>query len=304
MGRPPRDILAMRARTAGSEQDDDAYMPSDSELGVGEETPGPDEAAAKIAATMSDPVIAKAIEELVEQRVRDMALARSAVPQAPAGADFMDGMRELGKMIADSINRSTAATVEQMPGHVKPIPVEEVEARAAAWTEAAAILRDTTQEFVRLSDAGEMIQAEAITPIYLLKEDFFGPGAIGSEMYVAGKTIRWFAMPNVSMEPRNGVAKRISDAMWRYMGNERPPNAEELAAHASQMNRPSMPGANVPEVPSLSSRAGRGRGRLGASEVDTIPEVDVGPDRILGTIVRETKGGFGRGPRAVTGIGY
>ena len=45
--------------------------------------------------------------------------------------------------------------IEQMPGHVKPLPVEEVEARAAAFVEMKAILTDISRQYWAFQDAGQ-----------------------------------------------------------------------------------------------------------------------------------------------------
>ena len=86
MGRPPK------YRPAGSEQDAaDDYAPSDAELGIGEETEAPDQSAnARIAAAMSDTVIAAAIEEHIRNEVERRANGN------PAGPDFLAAMKALG----------------------------------------------------------------------------------------------------------------------------------------------------------------------------------------------------------------
>jgi hypothetical protein len=285
-------------RTAGSELDDDMERLTDDQLGIGvdDRPPAPDEAAARIASAMSDPVIAAAVEQLVNQRVAQMALGQA--PALPAGGgDFMAAMTALGKQIADSINRSTAATVEQMPGHIKPIPVEEVEARQAAYIEMEAAMRDAARRYRDLMDQGDTMMADQAQPAYFLKEDFFAD----DEMFLAGETIHWFGAPGCHMEPRNPAANAISRAMWRYIGNELPPDAEQIGSYVSQMRRPSSPG--MPELPPLGgSRRGANAGPAPrAGRVAGVERVDVGPDRIVGTLVREVKGGFGHGPRIVRG---
>ena len=287
--------MARTPRTAGSEQDaPEEYQPSDEELGVGEETPEgvAAQAQAKINAAMSDPFVASAIEQLVQQRVAELALSKG-IASPSTNADFMAGMELLAEKMAAAINRSTAATMEQIPGHVKPIPVEEVERRAAAWVEMQSLLTDVARRYWAAIEKGQNAQADEATPLYVLDEDFFGPGEVGSEMYVRGATIRWFGPPGTYMEPRNAIAKRLSDTMWAYLGNEGAPSAEDLAEHASRMNRPSTPGAILPEMPLLLSA--RGRGRPNASVVTEMGIAERGPDGIVGTVVKVTRGGFGHG---------
>lgn len=286
--------MARRPITAGSEQDDETFLPTDTDLGIGEETgPGPDDTATRVTAAMADPAIAAAVEALVQQRMAELATAQSTVatPQAP-GIDILAAMKVLAEQMAAAINRSTAATMEQMPGHVKPIPVEEIEARTAALTEMNALLADTNRRYMRLLEAGNEAEAERMEPRYLLTEDFFGPGDAGSEMYVAGATIRWFGPPGTYMEPKSETAKGISDAMWRFIGGHEGPSPEDIGSFVSQMQRPRMPGANLPEMPDL---VGPMRGsRLGASLVESAGIVTVGPNRVMGTLIEEIKGGFGR----------
>ena len=80
--------MVLILKTAGSEQDNDDWTPSDTELGVGEETAADaaSDATAKIAAAMSDPTIAAAIEQLVQKRVAEMSVANGilAAPGARA----------------------------------------------------------------------------------------------------------------------------------------------------------------------------------------------------------------------------
>lgn len=279
---------------AGHEQDaPEDYQPTDDELGIGEEIAEPTPIhsdAERIAEVMADPIISAAIQQLVEQRVADMAAnagvsADVAAPTAlPSGNDFMSGMRLLAQEMAGAINRSTQATVEQMPGHVKPLPVEEVEARMAAFVEMKSLVKEGQRRYYALLDAGDHIKAEDEIPVYLLEEDFFGE----EQMFLAGETIRWFREPGTYMRPRNAIAKRLSEAMWRSIGNEAGPSAEDLAVQASQMRRPAAMGLGVSEVPTMQ------RSPLTASRVD-VPTVPVGPERINGTIVTERRGGFGRG---------
>ena len=93
------------------------------------------------------------------------------------------------------------------------------------------------------------------------------------------------------------IASKISDAMWRFIGGREGPSAEDIGAVVSQMQRPHMPGANLPEIPEL---VGPQRGaRLGASVVESAGVVEVGPDRVMGTLIQEIKGGFGRPPYVV-----
>jgi hypothetical protein len=283
--------MARSPKPAGAEQDNDEWVPTDSELGVGEETPAEAaaEATAKIAAVMADPTIAMAIEQLVQQRVAELAITNGAAP----GVDLMAGFKLLAAEMAAAISKNTNAMAEQIPGHVKPIPVEEVERRAAAWIELQSMLADVARQYWTAVERNEHAEAERITPHYILDEDFFGPGEVGSEMYVRGETIRWFGAPGVYMQPRNAIATKLSETMWEYLGNENAPSAEDLAQHASKMNRPSAPGSILPEMPLLLSA--RGRGRPNASRVSEAGIAERGPDNIVGTVVKVTRGGFGHG---------
>ena len=283
--------MARSPKPAGSEQDNDDWVPTDSELGVGEETQADAaaEANAKIAAAMSDPTIATAIEQLVQKRVAEMALSGTTAP----GVDLMAGFKLMAKEIADAINRTTTATMEQRPGHVKTVPPEEIERRAAAWVELQSLLTDTARRYWTAIEKNEHVEAERVTPLYLLDEDFFGPGEVGSEMYVRGETIRWFGVPGTYMEPRNGIAKKLCEITWDYLGGEGAPSVEDLAVRASQMQRPSAPGSVLPEMPLLLSA--RGRGRPNASRVSEMGIAERGPDNIVGTVVKVTRGGFGHG---------
>ena len=281
--------MARTPKTAGSEQDNDEWVPTDSELGVGEETAqgAAAEATAKIAAVMADPTIAMAIEQLVQRRVAELAVTNGAAP----GVDLMAGFKLLAKEMAEAISKNTNAMAEQIPGHVKPIPIEEVERRAAAWVEMQSLLADTARRYWTAIEKNEHAEAERITPLYILDEDFFGPGEVGSEMYVRGETIRWFGVPGTYMQPRNGIAKQLCEIGWVYLGNEGAPSAEDLAVRASQMMRPSTPGSPLPEMPLLMSA--RGRGRPNASRVSEMGIAERGPDNIVGTVVKVTRGGFG-----------
>lgn len=283
--------MARLPKTAGSEQDDEKFLLSDAELGIGEDAAPAEDTPDRVAEMMANPAIAAVVEQLVQKRLTELSAAPSAAAAPAPSVDILAAMKVLADQMASAINRSTAATVEQMPGHVKPIPVEEVEARASAYTEMQALLRDTTTRYMRLSEAGNGAEAERIVPIYLLNEDFFGPGDAGSEMYLAGETIRWFGAPGTYMEPKNDIASRLSEASWRYLGGHAGPSAEDVGAFVSQMQRPRMPGAEIPEIPAL---IGPSRAQLGASRVESAGRVDVGPGRVMGTLVEEIKGGFGR----------
>lgn len=280
-------------KTAGSEQDDPNFLLSDADLGIGEATapPAPD-TSTRVAEVLADPAIKAAVEALVQQRVAELAEAASPAAAPSSGIDILAAMKVLADQMASAIDRRTSATMEQTPGHVKPIPVEELEARAAAWTELQALLQETNTRYLRLAESGRTNEAETLVPMYLLEEDFFGPGDAGSEMYLAGETIRWFGPPGTYMQPKNDIASKLSDAAWRYIGGHGAPSAEDVGEYVSQMNRPRMPGANIPEVPDL---VGPMRGsRLGASRVESAGRVEVGPSRVMGTLIEEIKGGFGR----------
>jgi|FreactcultureFD7_1027221.scaffolds.fasta_scaffold06407_3 hypothetical protein len=289
MARNPRLTLS---GPAGSEQDNDGWTPSDEELGVGEETEAERKAeeAARITAAMADPVIATAIDQLVQQRVTELA----ASPQtAPTGVDFIAAIRVLAQEMATAINRSTAATVEQIPGHVKPIPAEEVEKRAAAWVELQSQLIEVSRRYAAAIERKNQYEAERETPIYWLGEDFYGPGEVGNEVYVRGETIRWFGVPGIYMEPRNDIANRLCELAWTYLGNEGAPTPEQLADKAQQMMKPSAPGSPLPELASLLSA--RGQRRPMASRVSEMGIAERQPDGIVGTVVKVTRGGFGHG---------
>jgi hypothetical protein len=278
-------------RPAGSEQDNDDWTPTDADLGVGEASAADVKAeeAARINAAMADPAVATAIEQLVQRRVAELAVSRSA----PAGVDIVSAMRIFAKEIADTLNRSTTATLEQLPGHVTPIPAEEVEKRALAWVEMQSRLADITHRYWAAIEKGHHADAEALTPLYILDEDFFGPGEVGNEMYVRGETIRWFGVPGTYMEPRNGIARELSALAYDYLGGEGAPSAEQLAEKAMASMRPSTPGAALPEAALLLSA--RGRGRPNASRVSEAGIAERGPDGIVGTVVKVTRGGFGHG---------
>jgi hypothetical protein len=207
------------------------------------------------------------------------------------GADLMAGFKLLAAEMASAISKNTNAMAEQLPGYHKPIPIEEVERRAGALVEMQSVLTDITRRYWTAVERSDHMEAERLTPVYILDEDFFGPGEVGNEMYVRGETIRWFGVPGIYMEPRNGVAKELCELMWTYLGNEGAPSAEDLAVKASQMMRPSTPGAILPEMPLLLSA--RGRGRPNASRVSEMGVAQRGPNDIVGTVVKVTKGGFG-----------
>jgi hypothetical protein len=271
--------MARAPKPAGSEQDNDDWVPTDSELGVGEATEADTKAAQqeKIAAAMADPVIAQAITDLVQKRVAELAVSQSA----PPGTDLVAAMSAFADRVALAINKSTTATMEQIPGHVKPIAPEEVERRAAAWVELQSLLTDTTKRYWSLIQQGEHDEAERVTPRYILDEDFFGPGEVGSEMYIRGETIRWFGVPNLYMKPRNGIATRLGELAWAYLGNEGAPSADDLAKQARDMLRPSTPGAPAaPEMAFLLSE--QSRGRPNASRVSEMGIAERGPDNIVG----------------------
>lgn len=281
MGRPPK------YRPAGSEQDAaDDYAPSDAELGIGEETEAPDQSAnARIAAAMSDTVIAAAIEEHIRNEVERRANGN------PAGPDFLAAMKALGEQIASSINRSTSATIEQMPGHVKPLPVEEVEARAAAFVEMKAILTDISRQYWAFQDAGQGHKAEALAPKYLLEEDSFLPAAVGHAMSQAGATIRWFGPPGVHMRPQNELATKISELAWRSIGNEGRMDASHLIDIGSgQM--PSTPGAEIGQMPVQPRRSGH----IPAVAVAEDGIADLSAKTIVGPVVTVVQGPYGHSP--------
>ena len=238
--------MARVPRPAGSEQDDESWTPSDEDLGVGVETPenAKADAAIKIAAVMEDPIIATAIEQLVQKRVAELAMSNGA-PQA-MGADMM--AKSVSSCLLRKWSQPSARTPTRWPSSYRATASRSRSKRSRGapglWSRCSAVLTDITRRYWTAVERSDHMEAERLTPVYILDEDFFGPGEVGNEMYVRGETIRWFGVPGIYMEPRNGVAKELCELMWTYLGNEGAPSAEDLAVKASQMMRPSTPGGN------------------------------------------------------------
>jgi hypothetical protein len=249
-------------------------------LGIGAADADAD-SAARIMQVTSDPVIAQAIEQLVAQRVKE-ALGGGATA-APVGAvDLVAAMKVLASELAASINRNAAATIEQMPGHIKALPPDELDARKAAWASLQMELRQTAADYQAAYQRGDAIEAERLAPIYLLEQDFFN----GEDVMAEGDTIWWFGVPGTFMRPQNDIATRFSELALRNQGGQPPPSLEDVGVLYSQIGKP-LPGGIFeqprPDVPVL---ARRNPALPMAGRVD-LPTQNVRPTRINGTMVQE-----------------
>jgi hypothetical protein len=287
LGSSPTPRVKLRAPTgrgAGSEQDDDNWQPSDADLDIGAAAAPPaasdDGAAARILEATSDPVIAQAIEQLVAQRVKE-ALG-GAAPPAAGGVDLVAAMKVLAGELASAINRNASATIEQMPGHIKALPAEELEARKGAWVDLQAALRQTSSNYRAAYERGDAVEAERLAPIYLLEQDFFN----GEDVMAEGDTIWWFGVPGTFMRPQNDIAKHLVTLASRSQGDQPAPSLEDVGVLYSQIGKP-LPGSIFeqprPDVPVL---ARRNPALPMAGRVDT-PTQNVRPQRINGTMVQE-----------------
>jgi hypothetical protein len=281
---------------------------TDAELGIGEEDehdaalraiaaaePLP-EAVQTLEALLDDPAIAPALRLLIDRRAAEMA---GSGADAPAGdetqklvkllvAGIGQAMAEANQKLAQAINRSSDATVAQMPGYVKPIAQDELEARAAAYAECRALLVDQIKRFRAIRDEeGGDEAAEPLAPRYRLLEDAY-EDATGTYQ-VAGTLIYCWRIPGTHMRGENDIARRLSALMWRYIGGEKQ-NSADVLAELLASRRGTLGAASLPEIGFLSERPGAD---LRMARVAGSEDAEIGPGNVHGTVVTVTKGGLG-----------
>lgn len=243
------------AALAGSEHDaGPEYRPSDVDLGIGEPDETVTPAGGQLADLLRRPDIAAAVETLVAERVRQQV---GAAPQPAAS------MADLVALLVTALDRHAAVHGEQQPGHLRPLPAEEVEARGNARQEMGRLMAQAI--------------AEQSRPIYLLHEDFYAVDTL----WARGDQIVWYGVPNTEMEPQNGPATDIFAALLRSIGGM----PEYGSNHAE--DRPATP--SVMEVY-------RNPNYLRLTERIETPRRDIGPRRITGTVVPEGPASVNGGP--------
>jgi hypothetical protein len=244
--------------TAGSEYDaPDEYAPTDEELGVGvDDTP-----VDPLRDLLDRPEVSAAIDALVNARVEELRAAgvAGATPSSESG----DAMARMVAMLVTALDKHSSAQAQQMPGHVKPLPVAEIEARAAAYAEMLALIEHAEQNGQRAA--------------YTIMGD--GGFYADEILWEVGQTIYWPGPPAIDMEPQNDIASRIYAAMNRWIGGHQVHIADRVA-QVYQDRR--AQGYDVPE-PAIS----RPPRQSWQSRVEQIPGIDrrqVGPNRIVGTV--------------------
>lgn len=272
--------MKSQERLAGSEQDaGDDYRPSDEDLGVGASDPVLDAAetrkhADELAAVMARPEVQAAVDALVARRVAELA-GNAAPPADTAGVATV--AQAIGEAIAREIARANMAVAAQQPGYVKPVPPEEMEARAAAYIEMNALIK-------------QALDGQS-HPQYLLTEDFHAD----DRLWAKGDTIVWRGAPNTEMEPQNAAAQAIFEQMLRWIGGGTVHIADQVAEAVRGFGKP-------PEMQILDDYDGGGTRSITevykngsyvrlAERVDDAPRRAVGPRRIAGTVVPEGPAG-------------
>lgn len=228
----------------------------DAALGIGEDdAPAADMAGVDMAALMAHPDFAKAIDAIVEARLRLV----GAPPPSRSGSEaaFDAFLSKFDHMLE--------VQAEQKPGYIKPLSADEVDARAKGKADMFGLLR--------------RFKAESIWPHYLLGTDFAGPSPNGPMLYEAGSEINTRLPPGDSWTPMNDAAIQVYAAYKRWIGEVVP--VDELIAQAAQAARGV---SNVPEVEAQRATA--------ESEVMLVdaPKRDMAPKRVLGTITPELAG--------------
>ena len=275
-------------KLAGSEHDaGEEYRPSDAELGVGETDPGA-AAADELERLLLTPEGMALVDKLVAQRLSQMAAEDEGAAAPPASGDAQ--LERFAQIMAGAFDRASLSTASQQPGYVRPLPAEEVEARAQAYVEMLALI--------------ERAVAEQSQPQYLLTEDFHAADIL----WAKGDVIFWYGPPNTEMLPRNPPAEAIFAQMLRWIGG----GATHIADHVSDALLAMRPDqrqllrqasdrdagfyGTASETPSLSQAYKGGIRQVKmAGRVDG-PRHDVGPKRVTGTVVPEGPAGASGGP--------
>lgn len=179
--------------------------PSDAALGIGEEDN-------PIAALLNHPDVARLIDVAVQARLAQIG--------GGAVAD-MSGNAGLAAIVA-GIERLTTMHAAQLPGYSRPLPVEEIERRAEGFVDMQALVRrcEETREFPRYRLVGEPLFA-------------------GEIEYRPGSEIETLLYPNEHMMPLNEPARRVHEAMMRWIGGPQIGIAERV--EEAEKNRNILP---------------------------------------------------------------
>lgn len=211
-----------------------------------------------LSALLSDPRIATLIEAAVAAKVAQLT---DGVPEASGHQG------ELVGALVQALDRHSQSQAYQQPGYQKPLPVEEIERRAAAYVQMGALITQAISTGDR--------------PMYLLLDDFH----CDEILWPKGETIFWEGPPNIQMEPRNPVAKAIMEQMTAWIGGDQVPIEDQVAQ--AWANRPkTMPGEQPMPEPAMF----RPPRTTAQSRVEAVPGVQhqqIGTNRIVGTVQPE-----------------
>lgn len=240
----PESALAAEASSAVEE---------DEALGIGVED---DDA-------MADRITAM-VDKAVEARLKAMGVPPTA--EAPTG-----DMGAFAAFLA-KFERLVEVKDEQRPGYAKPLTAAEMDGRKQGKADMEAILR--------------RYKAEGIWPTYLLADEagdgkggFYGPGANGPMMYMAGQEIRTRHPPAECFQPLDEAAVAVYEAYKRWIGES--VSIEDLTARAVTAAQADIKSAEMAAIVATAEPEVR---------VVDKPLRETGPKRVLGTVHPELRG--------------
>lgn len=228
--------------------------PTDAELGIGEEDDVSD--ADQLSELLANPLLAKLIDAAVAQRLGQM--------QAPAGVSldasaFAD--------LAATLKHMVQVNAVQQPGYIKPLPVEEVDRRAAAHVEMWALIK--------------RYEEMALAPAYVVGEGGFFECSNALE-FREGDKIRTFLPPAEDFIPDNEPAAKIHAAFMRSIGGSTPEIGEQV--RQAQIN------AKLPPLVTGVAETAAKRGPVELVERPDAPTMAARPRRrSMGSIVPERR---------------
>lgn len=231
----------------------DSAQQSDEDLGIGEEA---DDGVSELAALLANPLLKKLVDAAVAERLGALS---APAPQQTAAIDasaFGD--------LAATLKHMVQINAQQQPGYQKPLPVEEVDRRAAGAVEMWALLAQ--------------YERDNTPPCWVVGESGFFECSNALE-FAEGEKIRTYLPPVEDFTPDNEQARKVHAALIQMIGGRTP----EIGEQVKQAQLAS-------KLPPLVSGAMQPTRQTGPVErVEAAPERPVRQRRTMGTIVAERK---------------
>lgn len=242
----------------GSAPVDQSNTATDEDLGIGREEPGE-----ALAALLSSAAAKALIDQAVSARLAEMSASPAPTQAAPVSGDAFGNL-------AEALKRMIENQQMQQPGYIKPLPLEEVERRAAGKVEMEALLL----QYVRADTP----------PLYRVVENGFYECTNAIELS-EGQQLRTFLPPCEDFEPLNEEARKVHAAMMQWIGGPSPEIGERLKQ--AQLDAKQAPLISSAPAPVLDPRKAGGLIEV----VDAAPadprERKSAKRRGMGTIVTE-----------------